>query len=99
MEDHEIRQIDDIWDVLEDDPKEAENLRMRSRLMIDLEIYISKEGMSKEDAARFFNVTPERISDLPAGEFDSFDLGTLVGMAKIAGIPIEDHVLEAAKKL
>jgi predicted XRE-type DNA-binding protein len=70
-----------IWDAIEDTPEEAQNMRMRSRLMMTVQEYISQSGMTQAAAAKFFGVTQPRISDLKRGRINLFSLDMLVNLA------------------
>ena len=74
----------------------AENLRLRSALMIALEEQIERRGWSEADAARRFGVTQPRVSDLMRGKIDPFGLDTLVNMAVAAGLHVEMRIAAAA---
>lgn len=85
-----------VWDAIEDTPAEAENMKLRSELMIELKNHIVSTGMSQAQAARLFGVTQPRISDLLRGKVTLFGLDALVNMAAVAGLRVEMHVLKAA---
>jgi predicted XRE-type DNA-binding protein len=85
-----------IWDAIEDTPAQAENMKLRSALMIALKDRIAREGLSQSQAAKLFGVTQPRISDLLRGKIELFGLDTLVNMAVAAGLRVEVHVTEAA---
>ncbi|WP_050454368.1 helix-turn-helix domain-containing protein [Candidatus Burkholderia verschuerenii] len=85
-----------IWDAIEDTPAEAENMKLRSALMIALKQHIVRAGLSQSQAAKLFSVTQPRVSDLLRGKINLFGLDTLVNMAAAAGMHVELRVLEAA---
>ena len=85
-----------IWDAIEDTPAAAENMKLRSQLMMALKEHISTGGLSQAQAARLFGITQPRVSDLVRGKIDLFSLDTLVNMASTAGMHIEMQVREAA---
>jgi predicted XRE-type DNA-binding protein len=84
-----------VWDAIEDTPAEAENMKLRSKLMMELEGYITRTGMSQADAAKLFGVTQPRVSDLMRGKINLFGLDALVNMAAAAGLHIEMRVATA----
>jgi predicted XRE-type DNA-binding protein len=45
-----------VWDAIEDTPKEAENMKLRSILMTALKNHLASTGMSQAQAARLFGV-------------------------------------------
>jgi predicted XRE-type DNA-binding protein len=85
-----------IWDAIEDTPAQAENMKLRSALMIALKDRSAREGLSQSQAAKLLGVTQPRISDLLRGKIELFGLDTLVNMAVAAGLRVEVHVTEAA---
>ena len=85
-----------VWDAIEDTPKEAESMKLRSALMMDLKKHINNACMSQTLAAERFGVTQPRISDLMRGKINLFGLDALVNMAATAGLHVEIRILEAA---
>lgn len=84
-----------VWDAIEDTPEEAENMKLRSALMLALKDHLTRAAMSKADAARLLGVTQPRISDLMRGKINLFGLDALVNMATAAGLRIELKVTTA----
>ncbi len=85
-----------VWDAIEDTPAEAENMRLRSSLMMALKDHIAGEGLTQGQAAKVFGVTQPRVSDLMRGKIGVFSLDTLVNMAVAAGLRVEMRVGVAA---
>ena len=69
-------------------PEEAENLRVRSDLMIELSKLIESRGLTQADAAKLLGVTQPRISDLTRGKIDRFSIDSLVEMLGHAGVRV-----------
>ncbi|WGG51500.1 helix-turn-helix domain-containing protein [Rugamonas sp. DEMB1] len=90
------QEFSSVWDAIEDSPAEAENMKLRSVLMMALNDHIRRTGMSQLDAAKLLNVTQPRISDLMRGKINLFALDALVNMAAAAGLHIEMRVQRAA---
>ena len=90
------KQFVSVWDAIEDTPEEAENMKLRSSLMIALKAHIERVGSSQSEAAKIFGVTQPRVSDLVRGKINLFGLDALVNMAAAAGLHIEMTVQEAA---
>lgn len=90
------KQYSSVWDAIEDTPEEAENMKLRSSLMMALKARLERTGLSQAQAAKLFGVTQPRISDLMRGKINLFGLDALVNMAATAGMHIEMRVLEAA---
>ena len=85
-----------VWDAIEDTPAAAENMKLRSVLMMTLKDHIVRAGLSQTQAAKRFGVTQPRISDLMRGKIDLFAIDTLVNMATAAGLHVEMRILKAA---
>ncbi|MDR2011479.1 MAG: XRE family transcriptional regulator [Rhodanobacter sp.] len=85
-----------VWDAIEDTPEEAENMKLRSALMMALKHHFIRTGMSQTQAAKLLGVTQPRISDLMRGRIDLFGLDALVNMATAAGLRIDMRILETA---
>jgi len=85
-----------VWDAIEDTPAEAENMKLRSTLMMALEKHIRAKGWTQAEAAHRLGVTQPRVSDLLRGKINLFALDTLVNMAVAAGLHVEVRVSDAA---
>ena len=85
-----------VWDAIEDTPAEAENMKLRSELMMAIKDHITRTGMSQSQAAQLLGVTQPRVSDLIRGKINLFGLDALVNMAAAAGLHIEMRVTQAA---
>ncbi len=72
------------------DVEEAENLRMRAVLMLELRRVIA--GMTQRDAASLLRTTQPRISHLARGRIDLFTIDTLVNMLGHAGAKLHISV-------
>ena len=89
-------QFSNVWDAIEDTPAEAENMKLRSALMMALEGHIKAQGWTQAETARLLHVTQPRVSDLMRGKIDLFGIDTLVNMLTAAGLHVEIHVAKAA---
>jgi len=87
-----------VWDAIEDTPEQAQNMKLRSVLMIALKDHITRAGMSQAEAARNFSVTQPRVSDLMRGKINLFALDALVNMAAAANMRIEMRVSDTPAK-
>ena len=85
-----------VWDAIEDTPEEAENMKVRSQLMVQLKSHITKSGLNQGDAAKVFGITQPRVSDLMRGKINLFGIDALVNMAAKAGLHVELHLVESA---
>ena len=68
---------------------DAENLKIRANLMIRLTQLIETRRLTQAEAARLFEVTQPRISDLVRGKIDRFSIDTLVAMLGHAGVRVQ----------
>ena len=85
-----------VWDAIEDTPAQAENMKLRSTLMMALKDHITRSGLSQSEAAKLLGVTQPRISDLMRGKIELFGLDTLVNMVGAAGLHVELRISSAA---
>jgi len=85
-----------VWDAIEDTPAEAENMKLRSQLMMALKDHIARTELSQSQAAKLLGVTQPRISDLMRGKIELFGLDTLVNMLSAAGLHVEMRISKAA---
>lgn len=83
-----------VWDAIEDTPQEAENMKLRSTLMMAIKNHITRADLTQADAAKLLGVTQPRVSDLMRGKINLFGLDALVNMATAAGLQIEIKVLD-----
>jgi predicted XRE-type DNA-binding protein len=90
------QRFDNVWDAIEDDPAQRENLKLRSALMTALIGHIQAEGMTQAMAAKLLGVTQPRVSDLMRGKIDLFSIDTLVNMIGAAGLHMEMQIGKAA---
>ena len=77
--------------------EEAENLKLRTDLMIRLSKLIHARGLTQAQAAHLFGVTQPRVSDLVRGKIDRFSIDTLVAMLGHAGVRVQILVGRASK--
>lgn len=85
-----------VWDAIEDTPAQAENMRLRSLLIMALRDHVESQKLSQKQAAKIFGVTQPRVSDLLRGKVDLFSLDTLVNMLAAAGLKVQMQVAPAA---
>ena len=70
-----------VWDALEDDPVRAQNLKLRSALMIEIGKKINELEITQAQAAKALCISQPRVSALLQGKIESFRLDSLVDMA------------------
>jgi predicted XRE-type DNA-binding protein len=69
--------------------EEAENLRVRSELIIELSSLIKARRMTQARAAQVLGVSQPRISDLVRGKIERFSVDTLIEMLGRAGVYVQ----------
>lgn len=77
--------IKTAFDLLEDDPVVASNLKVRADLMMQIEETIEKRKLTQTQAAELMDVSQPRVSDLMKGKIDKFSIDTLVNMLTALG--------------
>ena len=76
---------------------EAENLRVRSDLMLNLQRMIEERGLTQAQAAKLLGVTQPRISDLLRGKIQLFSVDSLIEMLGRAGAHVSFVVKQRRK--
>jgi len=75
-----------VWDAIEDTPEAAEEMRLRSTLMMDLQNHLKALKMSETQAAALLDLPHPRIVDLMQGKIDLFEMDALMQMAAAVGL-------------
>jgi predicted XRE-type DNA-binding protein len=75
---------------------EAENLKLRSDLMIRIVQFHRKSGMTQAAAAKALGLTQPRLNALLKGRIGQFSLDALVNIASRAGLNVRLVVKKAA---
>jgi predicted XRE-type DNA-binding protein len=78
------------------DKDEAENLKLRSELMMRIEDYYEKSGMTQAKASKALGLTTPRFNALLKGKITLFGLDALVNIATRAGLSVRLLVKKAA---
>jgi len=79
-------------------PEEAENLRVRAELMVEVSRLIKRRKLTQAAAAKLMGVTQPRISDLVRGKIGLFGIEMLLGMLTRAGVPVRIQVGRRGRK-
>ncbi len=69
--------------------EEAEHLKIRSDLMIQLQKLIAVRGLTQAQAAKILGVTQPRVSDLLRGRIDLFSTDAIIDMLARLGIRVK----------
>ena len=72
-------------------PDEAEHLRVRSDLLVQLQKAIKSQGLKQAEAAKLLDVTQPRVSDLMRGRLDLFSVDSLIDMLARVGVRVRDR--------
>ena len=87
---------DNVFRDLGFDQAEAENLKLRSTLMIKIIKIVRESKMTQANAATIFGVTQPRLNQLLKGRIELFSLDALVNMLANAGLRVTMSVKKAA---
>lgn len=82
--------FDSVFDAISDTPEQAENMKIRARLMFVLNSWIESQGYSQAEAAAVLGVTQPRISELARGKIQVFSVDKLISMMAHAGMHIQN---------
>ena len=77
-------------------PGKAQNLLLRAEMMLRVEDYVKKSGLTQQAAARTLGVTQPRLNLLLKRRIELFSLDALVNMLAKAGMRVELKVKQAA---
>jgi predicted XRE-type DNA-binding protein len=75
---------------------EAQNLLLRTDLMIKIEQLVKKSGLTQSEAAGMLGLTQPRLNDLLKGRIEKFSLDALVNMLARAGMQVKMTFKKAA---
>jgi predicted XRE-type DNA-binding protein len=78
------------------DKVEAENLKLRSALMMRIEDWVTASGLTQAAAAKVLGLTQPRLNALLKGKIGLFSLDALVNVASKAGLSVRLVVKKAA---
>ncbi|CAM3249090.1 MULTISPECIES: helix-turn-helix domain-containing protein [Pseudomonas] len=78
-----------VWDALEDTPQQAANMRLRSKLLLELCKTIRGWELSQKDAAQRLHISQPRLNDVLSGKIDKFSLDALVNLSAAADMDVD----------
>jgi len=76
---------------------EARNLALRSEIMLRIEEFVERSGMTQARAAARLGLTQPRLNALLKGRIDQFSLDALVNAATRAGLRVDLLVTSARR--
>jgi predicted XRE-type DNA-binding protein len=92
----QTRGSDNIFSDLGFPPGEAENLKLRSELMIAIVAFYRRSGLTQAQAAKRLSITQPRLNALLKSRIDQFSLDALVNIASRAGLDVRLVIRKAA---
>ena len=78
---------------------EAEHLRVRADLLIQIQEALKARGLKQAAAATLLGVTQPRVSDLVRGRIDLFSVDSLIDMLARLGVRVKVVVTSPKKRL
>lgn len=84
------------YETLDIEMAELESLRIRTELMLALQLYIQERQWAPEEAARAFRQSSPRMHNLINGEISRFSVEDLIHLLTKAGLTIQMSVLTPA---
>lgn len=70
-------------------PEEAQHLKIRSDLLMQLQKLIASRGLNQSETAKILRVTQPRVSDLLRGRIDLFSTDALIDMLSRFGVRVK----------
>ena len=91
-----VRGSENIFVDLGFDKAEAENLKLRFELLMKIDDFYRRSGMTQAAAAKALGLTQPRLNALLKGKIGQFSLDALVNIASRAGMNVQLVVKKAA---
>lgn len=85
-----------VWDAIEDTPREAASMKVRSELLITLQETLRRKKLTQVQAAKLLGVTQPRVSDLMRGKIELFSMEMLIDMLTQVGFQVKVTARKAA---
>lgn len=79
--------------------EEAEHLKVRADLLIQIQKVFEARGLKQAEAAKLLGVTQPRVSDLIRGRLDLFSVDSLIDMLAKLGVRVRLVVAPSKKRL
>lgn len=87
-----VRGSDNVFRDLGFPEEEARNMALRSELMIRIEEFVERSGLTQARVAARLGLTQPRLNALLKGKIEQFSLDALVNTATRAGLHVELRV-------
>jgi predicted XRE-type DNA-binding protein len=78
--------------------EDAEHLRVRADLLIQIQTALDARGLKQAEAAKLLGVTQPRVSDLVRGRLDLFSVDSLIDMLAKLGLQVRLVVAPSKKR-
>lgn len=75
---------------------DAENLKLRAQLMLEIDRYIRHQRLTQAEAAQRLGTTQPRINDIIRGRIDKCSIDRLVNMLALAGVRVNLKIMRKA---
>lgn len=87
------QKFESVWDAICDSPEQAQHMKVRSKLLMQLSEYVKNELMEKQqlsgqETGKILGLTQPQVSYLVRGKIDRFSLDRLVEIASRAGFHV-----------
>lgn len=79
--------------------EEAEHLKIRSDLIIQLQKLIESRGLKQANAAKILGISQPRVSDLLRGRIDLFSTDALIDMLARLGVRVRVVLKPSRRRL
>lgn len=76
--------------------KDAENLKLRAQLMVEIRRYIEENDLTQAAAAKAMGITQPRLNDVVKGRIEKCTIDRMVNMLAAVGCRVSFNVSEAA---
>ena len=76
--------FENVWDAIEDSPAQAEDMKLRSSLMMALRDHIEQKGWTEKQAAQHLLITQPDVASLIQGKIGMFTADSLTKMLAAA---------------
>ena len=85
-------QFNSVWDALEDNPVRAQNLKLRSELLMQINKKLRGLDLTQNQTAKLLQITQPRVSALLRGKIEEFRLDSLIDIAHRLGMRVSIDV-------
>lgn len=86
------QEFNNVWDAIEDNSVMAENLRLRSQLMMEMSDYVKQSDLTQAKSAAKHGTTQPRLNDVLNGRIEKCTVDRLVNMLAAVGFKISMQI-------